>query len=49
MLFIEIERLYLINNEFLNDIAALDTKCGQLVEELQNAYQRSAVLLSSLL
>jgi len=36
MFFIEIERLYLINSEFLDEIYKLDQKTQQLTAELEN-------------
>lgn len=40
LFFIEIERLYLINGEFMQHIATLDTTCGNLARELELAKRR---------
>ncbi len=41
--FIEIERLYLINGEFLEHIATLDATCSRLAAELDGARGSTAV------
>jgi hypothetical protein len=40
LFFVEIERLYLINGEFMQHIATLDATCGNLARELELAKRR---------